>query len=60
VASALVEPSCVNAEISAGEVRQQDAWSPEEEASEAQAFFQVTSTMQDDVKAYLRRLTPNV
>lgn len=61
VASALVEPSCVNAEISAGEVRQQgvNAEGPAE-ASEAEAFFQVTSTMQEDVKAYLKKLTPNV
>ncbi|CAK0826997.1 unnamed protein product [Prorocentrum cordatum] len=59
VAGALVEPACVNAEVSAGEVRQQDTLGPEE-VSGSEAFFQVTSTMQEDVKAYLKRLTPNV
>merc|ERR1712032_227052 len=54
--SALMEPACVNVEIAAGEKRRQDAPGPAEELG-METSFEISSTMQEDVKAYLKRLT---
>jgi hypothetical protein len=56
VVSTMMEPACVNTELAAGEVRKSDE-SPER--SGVGAYFRVNSTMQDDVKAHLKKLTPN-
>lgn len=56
VVSTLMEPACVNTELAAGEVRKNDE---PPQRSGAGAYFRVNSTMQDDVKAHLKKLTPN-
>lgn len=56
VVSSLVEPMCVNAEMGAGESPRANQPSS---GSEAPPTFKISSTMQEDVKAYMKQLTPN-
>jgi len=63
VVSALTEPACVNAEITAGEPRGESGAPLHSEGGArallAEPAFEIASTMQEDVKDYLKQLTPN-
>lgn len=62
VVSALTEPMCVNAEITAGETSRSGAAHAGESHTGSDLLtptFEISSTMQEDVKAYLKQLTPN-
>jgi len=56
VVSTLMEPACVNTELAAGELRKNDE---SLKRLGTGVCFRVNSTMQDDVKAHLKKLTPN-
>jgi len=55
--SALVEPKCVNAEIAAGESPRGQTVG--QKPAGLNPTFEIRSTLQEDVKAYMKQLTPN-
>jgi len=59
VVSALTEPACVNTELAAGEPARGEEGKARVEGDLLTPTFEIGSTMNEDVKAYLRQLTPN-
>jgi len=61
VVSALTEPSCVNTELQAGESLQNGSkLVPEPSSSDLLTpSFEIGSTVEEDVKLYMKQLTPN-
>lgn len=58
VVSALMEPSCVNAELTVGEASPGKRRLLGDGREEVPADFRISSTLQENVKDYLKRLAP--
>jgi len=61
VVSSLTEPSCVNIELAAGESLHSSSQTIAEQGDSdlSSPAFEIASTVEEDVKQYMRQLTPN-